>query len=607
MGRIAGIDLGTTFSLIAVMEEGKAFCIPSRSGRTLLPSVVSFDEEGRPIVGEVARARRITHADQTIYSVKRFMGRGTEELKGALEKVPYRISSQEGAVVRFSVGEKEYTPPEISAFILRELRTQAEVFLKEKVDRVVITVPAYFNDSQRQATKDAGKIAGLEVVRILNEPTAASLAYGMQQKERGLIAVYDLGGGTFDISILKVQGGLFEVLATCGNTSLGGDDFDHRIAEVALGEALQQGLLRSISPQQREIARVHAERLKCELSTAHEATLTIPIEGTTQHFRRRWMRQEFEALIQDLILSTISSCQQSLNDAHLTPHQIDEVILVGGSTRIPFVRERVGHFFGKEPHCDLNPDEVVALGAAIQGEILAGNIQNMLLLDVTPLSLGIETYGGVMSKIIERNSKIPCSASETFTTFVDGQTSVAIRVYQGERELVKDNRSLAEFDLAGIEPLPAGLPRIEVQFLIDANGILKVFAKDLRTGKEQSVTVKPSYGLTEEEVDRLVKESYDFAEEDIRDRQLIEARNEAQIVIQGTERALQQGDGLITEGEKKSILTALEALKDSVKDEDPIQILREIEAVEERAKHLATVLMNQVVQKTFQGRSIKDL
>jgi len=568
--------------------------------------VVSFDEKGRPMVGEAARARRVTHASQTIYSVKRFMGRGVEEVREELQRVPYRAVSTSGSVIRFDVGEKEYTPPELSALILRELKRHAEAYLKETIHQVVITVPAYFNDSQRQATKDAGKIAGLEVLRIINEPTAASLAYGMEKRNRGVIAVYDLGGGTFDVSILKVKDGLFEVLATSGNTRLGGDDFDYRIANVALEEAVKKGLLTSLTPQQCEIGRVHAEKLKCDLSTRLEATLTIPIEGTSRVIEQKWTRREFEGLIQDLILSTLTLCERSLQDAQLSTAEIDEVILVGGSTRIPLVRESVKHFFGKEPHYDLNPDEVVSLGAAVQGEILAGNIQNMLLLDVTPLSLGIETYGGVMSKIIERNTKIPCSASETFTTFVEGQTAVAIRVYQGERELVKDNRSLAEFDLKGIEPLPAGLPRIEVQFLIDSNGILSVSAKDKHTEKEQSMEVKPSYGLTEEEVEKMVKDSFDYAEEDIRRRQIIEARNEADIVLRGTERALKQGNGLITEEERRSITSALESLKASVREEDHIQILRDMDALEESAKRLSTLLMDQVVQETLKGRSVNE-
>ena len=606
MGRVFGIDLGTTFSLIAYRVDGKPRVIPDRQGGTLVPSVVSFDTEGRVLVGKAAVARRGKDVENTIYSVKRFMGRGLEESRTALKQVPFRVADSSGQVLRFRAGQREVTPPEISAFVLKELKAIAEEHLKEEVRKVVITVPAYFNDSQRQATKDAGKIAGLDVLRIVNEPTAASLAYGLQEKKRGIIAVYDLGGGTFDISILRLQQGLFEVLATCGNTSLGGDDFDHRLAELALSKAKEKGFLSHPSLQQVEWARLEAEKAKRELSENTSAKLKLPIEGTQKIFELGIHRSEFELLIQDLVLSTTTLCEQALKDAKLTKDQIGEVVLVGGSTYIPFVRKTVQEFFGKTPHCELNPEEVVALGAAVQADILAGNIQDMLLLDVTPLSLGIETFGGLMSKLIERNAKIPSSAKEVFTTFVDGQTRVAIRVYQGERELVKDNRSLAEFELQ-VEPQSAGLPRIEVTFLLDANGILNVSAKDLRTGKAQSIEVRSSYGLTEEEIGRMVEESFEFAESDVRTRLLVDARNEAQIILHAVEKALKKGSPLLSKEERRSIDAALEALQKAKEGDSHLPIVEALDQVEKATERLASLLMDQTVKQLLQNRKMKDV
>jgi chaperone protein DnaK len=605
MPRIVGIDLGTTNSLVAYMKDGLPTVIPDREGQLLLPSVVTFTADG-VLVGEPAKRQLVKNPGQTIYSVKRFMGKGYDDVKAELRYFPFQIlPSQE--IVRIKVGDREVTPPEVSALILKALKERAEVYFGEPVEKAVITVPAYFNDSQRQATKDAGRIAGLEVLRIVNEPTAASLAYGLQRLKEGLAAVYDLGGGTFDISILRVKDGIFEVLATNGNTHLGGDDFDRALVDWILADIrAAHGVDLSGDPEAMQELRLGAEAAKCRLSFDDRTVLTIPFPQHGFAYRREITRLELEALIEPLIQTTLGPCRMALADAGLKPEEIEEVVLVGGSTRVPLVRRRVEELFGRKPHSHLNPDEVVALGAAVQAHILAGGITHMLLLDITPLSLGIETLGGVMSVLIPRNTTIPTSAKEMFTTSVDGQTVVDLHVLQGERELAKDNRSLARFELRVIDPMPAGIPRIEVTFLIDANGILQVRAKELRTGKEASIEVKSSYGLTDSEVERMIEESFAHAEEDVAARLLIEVRNEADTVIRGTEKALTQGAHLIDQEEVARVREALEELR-AVRDADERNLIREKkDQLNQATLHLAEVLMDSTLKEALTSKRVTE-
>ena len=599
MSRIVGIDLGTTNSLVAYVEGGVPKVIRDVEGRALLPSIVGYTPDGI-LVGEPARRQLVRNPARTIYSVKRFMGRGYDDIKDEICHCPFEFLAS-ADVVRIKVGDSAVTPPEVSAHVLRALKQRAEAFFGEPLEQAVITVPAYFNDSQRQATKDAGRIAGLDVLRIVNEPTAASLAYGLQKLAQGTIAVYDLGGGTFDISILSVKDGIFEVLATNGNTHLGGDDFDRVMVEWLLADIREtHGVDLSQDPEARQELRLGAEAAKCRLSFEDRTLLTIPFEGFTYH--RELTRAEVEKLIGPLVEATLGPCRMALKDAGLTPDRIDEVVLVGGSTRVPLVRRRVQELFGKVPHSQLNPDEVVALGAAVQAQILAGGITDMLLLDVTPLSLGIETLGGVVSVLIARNTTIPTMAKELFTTSVDGQTAVDLHVLQGERELARDNRSLARFDLSGIDPMPAGMPKIEVTFLIDANGILQVHAREIRTGKEASIEVRPTYGLTEDEVARMVEESFAHAEEDVNARLLIETRTEADTVMTHVARALAQGARLVSADDRARIQHTLQALREVRNGQDRDVIRERTIELNKATERLAEAMMDAALKGALASR-----
>src|SRR6202522_1314202 len=612
MGRVVGIDLGTTFSLIAYLDAqtGSPKCIPGPYGSTLCPSVVSVDPDGKVVVGEPARAKLLTQPERTIYSVKRLMGRGVADVQDELKIFPFRIDPGSDNVIRVRLGDRSFTAPEISAHILRELKAWAEAYFKEPVDRAVITVPAYFNDAQRQATKDAGRLAGLEVLRLVNEPTAAALAYGLHKQKRGHVAVYDFGGGTFDISILKListsEGDIYQVLATNGDTHLGGDDLDNALMDLARKE-IEKKFGVALDPQGEQVQTLRKALIqaKHELSSTDSATIKYSL-GAKGTYDRIFTRAEFDALITPIVARTMAPVKLALADAKLAPKDIEEVVLVGGSTRIPLVRKTVADYFGRAPHTELDPDQVVALGAAVQADILESGVKTMLLLDVTPLSLGIETMGGVIAKIIPRNSTIPASAEELFTTGVDNQTAIDVHILQGERELAKDCRSLARFQLK-TPPAPAGLARIEVKFLIDANGILQVAAKDLRTDEKHVVEVQPSYGLNDTEIERMLEESIDFAEQDFAERQVIEARTEANSILAATHKALKNaGSSVVTAEERVAIEKSEAELRTAMKGSDYKAMREKIDALNAATEHLAEVLMNGALSTALKGKSLDE-
>jgi len=599
---VIGIDLGTTNSVVAIVEQSEPEVISNPEGQRTTPSVIGF-KEGEELVGLQAKRQQLTNPQNTVYSVKRFMGRRFSEVENEKKKVPFEVTKGPHDDARIKIEDKVYSPPEISAKVLQYLKKAAEGHIGKEVKKAVITVPAYFNDSQRKATKDAGEIAGLEVLRIINEPTAAALAYGLGKKKEEKIAVFDLGGGTFDISILEISEGVFEVLSTNGDTHLGGDDFDHTIMEWLIEEFKKETGI-DISDDRSAVQRVRdaAEKAKCELSSMKETTINLPYlagdKSGAKHLEKKLTRAKLETLCEDLLKRVENPVKNALKDANLTIKDIDEVLLVGGMTRMPSVQEKVKELFGKEPHKGINPDEVVAIGAAIQGGVLAGDVKDVLLLDVTPLSLGIETLGGVMTTIIPRNTTIPAEKSKIFTTADDNQPAVSIHVLQGERKMATDNRTLGRFELTGIPPAPRGVPQIEVNFDIDANGILNVFAKDLGTNKEQSIRIESSSGLTEDEIDKMKSEAEAHAEEDKKKEELINARNQADTLIYSTEKTLKEHGDVVSSEERGNIENATSDLKEAIKAENVANIRQKIENLQKASYSLSEKMYRKAGKKS---------
>jgi molecular chaperone DnaK len=605
MPKTIGIDLGTTNSVVAVTEGDKAIIIENEEGGRTTPSVVAFNEKGERLVGQVAKRQRITNPENTIYSIKRFMGRRYKEVPEEIKQVPFKVTQESNGDVRIEALGKKYAPPELSAIILQKLKKAAEDHLGEKVEKAVITVPAYFNDSQRKATKDAGVIAGLKVERIINEPTAAALAYGMEKKKDQTIAVYDFGGGTFDISILEVGEGVVEVKSTNGDTHLGGDDIDQRVQDWLVSEFKKESGI-NLSKDKMALQRLKeaAEKAKMELSTTMETEINLPFvtadSSGPKHLLMKLTRSKLEQLMDDLIQRTVEPCKQALSDANLKPSDINEVILVGGSTRIPKVQKLVKDLFGREPHKGVNPDEVVAAGAAIQGAVLTGDVKDVLLLDVTPLTLGIETLGGVFTKMIPRNTTIPTKKAEIFSTAADNQPSVEIHVLQGEREMAAANRTLGRFHLDGIPPAPRGIPKIEVTFDIDANGILHVNAKDMGTGKQQAITITGHSGLEENEIENMVKDAETHAEEDKKKRDVIDAKNQADQLVYSLEKLLRENKDKIPEDEATKIQTEIENTKKAIESDNLEQIKQAVEALSQASHKLTEMMYQQTTQQQAQ-------